>query len=297
MQVKEAQMKKKPSCGVLVGRFQVDELHPGHKKLIQSVVDKHSQVIIFLGLSPLKVTRNNPLDYVSRKKMINEEFPEVTVLYIKDVADDVLWSKRLDEMIRDHVSPTVDVTLYGSRESFIDYYHGKFKTSEVEQEVFVSGTEIRNHIGVDTKGSKDFRSGVIYAVYHQYPKMYPTVDVAVFNEDESKLLLAKKPGEKLYRFIGGFVDGESLEAAARREVDEEAHIEITDPEYVGSFVVDDWRYRRELDKILTTLFRAKLVFGKPTPDDDVAELRWFEFDSLKEDDIVEEHRPLLAKLK
>ena len=273
-------MKKKPSCGVLVGRFQVDELHVGHKFLVQSVVDKHEKVIIFLGLSPLKVTRNNPLDFNARKKMIEKDFPDVTILYIKDTNDDKLWSKSLDEQISDHVNPTGEVLLYGSRESFINYYHGKYPCQEIEQEVFESGTAIRNHIGVDTRGSKDFRTGVIWGVYNQYPKMFPTVDVALFNDDGTKILLARKPQEQKHRFVGGFVDNEPYETAAKREVIEETHLEISDPEYIGSFVIDDWRYRREIDKIITAFFKAKVLFGVPTPDDDIAELRWFEIDKV-----------------
>ena len=61
--------------GVLVGRFQVPNLHPGHIELIQSVCEAHSKVLIFLGLAPTKATRNNPLDFESRKHMILEKFP------------------------------------------------------------------------------------------------------------------------------------------------------------------------------------------------------------------------------
>jgi bifunctional NMN adenylyltransferase/nudix hydrolase len=61
--------------GVIVGRFQVPELHDAHKDLIETVCDKHDKVIIFLGLSPLMVTRENPLDFESRKQMILESSP------------------------------------------------------------------------------------------------------------------------------------------------------------------------------------------------------------------------------
>jgi bifunctional NMN adenylyltransferase/nudix hydrolase len=67
----------------------------------------------------------------------------------------------------------------------------------------------------------------------------------------------------------------SLEAAARREVMEEAHIEISTPVYAGSFLVDDWRYRHEVDKIVSTLFVAEYMYGAIQPDDDIEELRWF----------------------
>jgi NADH pyrophosphatase NudC (nudix superfamily) len=108
--------------------------------------------------------------------------------------------------------------------------------------------------------------------------------------------MARKKEETLFRFIGGFVQCETLEVSARREVQEEAHIEISEPQFLGSHIVDDWRYRREMDKIMTCLFEAEHTFGIPTPDDDIFELRWFEAADIHESDLVAEHRPLLKIL-
>jgi bifunctional NMN adenylyltransferase/nudix hydrolase len=86
-----------------------------------------------------------------------------------------------------------------------------------------------------------------------------------------------------------------LEAAARRELLEETHIEVSSLEYVGSFLVDDWRYRNEVDKIMTTVFIARYMFGAIQPDDDIEELRWFQLDrSFDLGRIVSAHRPLLT---
>jgi len=284
--------------GVLVGRFQVPNLHDGHKQLIKHVTEAHGKVIVFLGLSPCRVTRQNPLDFESRKQMLLAEFPTLNILYIKDSPSDKIWSKNLDDQIATLSGPTSSVLLYGSRECFIAHYLGKYKTCELEQEIFTSGIEVRDAISSRAKASSDWREGVVWAAYNQYPRIMPTVDVAIWDENHEKLLLARKPDETLYRFIGGFVDAkEDLEANCRREVEEEAHISIDDIRYVGSCIVDDWRYRRELDKIMTTLFEAKRIFGNPTPDDDIAEVRWFEFNTLKETDLVAEHRPLLKMLQ
>lgn len=289
-------MSEVAEVGVLVGRFQVNELHEGHKQLINGVVRKHEKVLLFLGLSPVRVTRNNPLDFESRKQLILNGYPNVNVLYIKDVPSDEAWSKNLDQQIRDLVGPLATVVLYGGRESFIDHYTGKYPTEEIGESVYRSGTEVRKKLGAAVKSHPCFRAGVVWAAYNRYPTTFPTVDVAIWDETGTKLLMAKKPDEQLYRFIGGFVSpGETLEATCRREVAEEAHIEITDPQYVGSRPIDDWRYRRELDGIVTTLFEAKHMFGRPAPDDDISELAWFEVEGLR-DKIVEEHRPLLRML-
>ena len=74
----------KYDVGVIVGRFQVPSLHEAHRELIQSVVNKHPRTIIFLGVSPVPTSRNNPLDFETRRRMIQDEFPEVEILYIKD---------------------------------------------------------------------------------------------------------------------------------------------------------------------------------------------------------------------
>ena len=169
--------------GVIVGRFQVPELHVAHRALIEHVCQEHDKVLIFLGLSPLMVTRENPLDFEARKQMILAAFPHVNVLYIKDVHSDEVWSRKLDEMVSDNVTPAQSVVLYGGRDSFINHYHGKYPTQELEQDVWVSGNEIRAEISKKSvKSSPDFRAGVVWAAYSQFPTAYPCVDVAIFGK-------------------------------------------------------------------------------------------------------------------
>lgn len=290
--------KIKANVGVLVGRFQVDELHEAHQKLIEGVIAEHEKVIIFLGLAPTRVTRNNPLDFEARKQMILQKYPNVIVLYIKDIGNNEKWSKKLDEQIGDIANPNETVMLYGGRESFIDHYLGKYPTYELQQESYVSGSEIRKKVSDRIKASPDFRAGVIWAAHNQYPKVHPNVDIAVWDKDKKRLLMARKENQDLYRFIGGFATPkESYEESAKREVEEEAHIQISDPVYVCSCPIDDWRYRREVDGIITILFEAEHKFGKPNPDDDICELRWFDADKISRDDVVEEHRSLLNRLR
>ena len=291
-------MEDSYDVGVIVGRFQVPELHEAHMDIIRSVCEKHKKVIIFLGLSPLLVTTRNPLDFESRKRMILAEFPQVNVLYAKDCHSDEIWVRRLDEQIKDVVSPNQSVILYGGRDSFIKHYtpHGKFPTRELEQTRWISGTEMRKSISKTVRSSPDFRAGVIWAAWNQFPKTITTVDVAVFKD--GKILLVRKPLEDKWRLIGGFSDPQSntFEQDARREVDEETSVSITDPVYVGSFKIDDWRYRNEVDQIKSLLFMADYMYGAPRASDDVAEVGWFDFYNLAQDTIVPEHREMIEYL-
>lgn len=298
MKNKTHYMKKSNKIAVIVGRYQVHELHQAHKEIIEEVMSKHDRTILFLGVSPLLGSTHDPLDFTARKRMIQEMYPELTILAIPDMRSDEEWSKNLDSRIRE-VYPIGEVILYGGRDSFIKCYHGAFQTKELANRVCLSGTEIRKHISEDIKSSKDWRAGVIYGTYNRYPISYQTVDIAVFNEDESEVLLARKPGEDRYRFVGGFVSPSdtSLEHAAKREFYEEAggaEIEIIN--YIGSFRVDDWRYRVERDKIMTTLFKAKYIFGQLKASDDISELKWFKLSDIDVLNIVEEHRTMMIVL-
>lgn len=287
--------------GVLVGRFQVHELHDAHRDLIQYVCDRHEKVVIFLGLSPLMNSTNNPLDFEARKQMILDVFPEVNVLYIKDTTSDEAWSKRLDSMVNDHRTPGQTVILYGGRDSFIAHYKGLFETQELMQDTFRSGTEVRRAIARSrTKASADFRAGVIWASQSRFPTAYQTVDIAILDGD--RILLGRKHSDgEHYRLIGGFSDPrtETLELDAKREVREETGLDIGDLRYIGSRRVDDWRYRNEPDCIKTALFTAKYLHGRPTPGDDIDEVKWFTFDDRYPLDnvIVPTHRPLMAMLR
>ncbi len=84
--MKQSQMQY--DVGVIVGRFQVPDLHQAHRDLIEKVISQHQKTIIFLGLSPCKSTRNNPLDFEARKNMILDSYPDVIVLYIDDIPCD-----------------------------------------------------------------------------------------------------------------------------------------------------------------------------------------------------------------
>ena len=300
MQQEMKRKEEKGDVGVIVARFQVPWLHDVHKELIQHVLDEHEVVYVFLGLSQVRVTKNNPLDYEARRQMIMAEFPEdVHVGYVHDCKEDDVWSKSLDHQIGTFVGPSQTVTLYGGRDSFINHYKGKHPTKELVSDRFVSGTEIRKKISKKVKASPDFRAGVIHAAINQYPKVWATVDVAIVDELISKILLGKKPGENGYRFVGGFSDptDDSFEDTAKREVQEETGLEVGKIEYLSSVRIDDWRYRSENDKIITNFYITPVIFGSASAGDDLSEVKWFDLNTFADNNgrelLVDNHIVLM----
>lgn len=285
--------------GVIVARFQSPFLHEGHKEILDIVRANHPRVIVFLGLSPLKCTFNNPFDFAIRKAMIEEIYHDIEVLYIDDIGNNELWSKNLDRQISKTVGPGLKVVLYGSRDSFINGYTGHYPTIELVPTKYISASEIRRRIGIKGKNTQDFREGVVYAVQNQFPSFKATVDLGIVDYDKKRLLLAQKPNADLWQFVGGFTDpakDKSAEDAARREGKEETSLDLELVGYVGSTLIDDWRYRREQDKILTFLYVMRYVGGEPKAQDDIKYVSWKNFGEISEGDIMPMHRPLLLML-
>ncbi|QEM09324.1 NUDIX domain-containing protein [Mucilaginibacter rubeus] len=281
--------------GVIIARFQTPYLHEGHRQLIAQVKQNHAKLIILLGVSPIKGSRKNPYDYYTREKMIKKDYPEIVVLPIGDNPSDKIWSDNMDNLLKS-VFNAEQFCLYGSRDSFIPYYSGKFETIELPEHGDYNATELRKQYADKVFDSNDFRAGILYAYYNQYPKVYPTVDVALFRNNRSEILLGKKAINNKWRFVGGFTDPEDTcyEDAAERELAEECgEMQTTAMQYETSAKINDWRYRSEADKIITLLFSCDFIGGEPKAQDDIADLAWFKLTDLplmiKDGSISEEH--------
>jgi len=294
--------EKKHTLAVLIARFQTHELTEAHKELIETALQKHPKVLILLGLSPTKGTINNPLDYQPRKQMLLESFPpkqypNLSIGYVKDNVSDKKWSENVDSVIEDHLSVTDSAILYGGRDSFIPHYQGKFPVKELVSSRYISGTEIRQRLSQAPQSTPDFRAGAIWATFQRYPTVFATVDVAVYDPKEKRVLLARKLNEHNLRFVGGFVSpsDNSYEEAALRELYEETSLTVglAGLRYIGSAKIDDWRYRKEQDKIITHLYLGLYSMGCARANDDIAEVVWISLDRLTEEKMVDEHKPLL----
>ena len=293
----------KYSVGVIIARFQVHELHEGHHYVIKQVAKNHKKIIIFLGVPQFVGTKKNPLDFDTRKKMVQSSYPDAVIVALPDNRDNHKWAQELDKRIRE-VYPHGDVLLYGSRDSFIPYYvdnGGKFQTKELEPLGTFAGTDVRKMISEEVKNSIDFRSGVIYHAYNLYPRVIPTVDIAPISSDGKKVLLAKKWDEDKFRFIGGFIHttDKNIDSSIRRIFYKKVGVNCEPMEFkfIDNLQIDDWRYRSEEDKIMTSFYTCKISFGSISPSDDVKELKWVNIEQKWfEENVVEEHIPLCTIL-
>lgn len=282
------------SVGVIVGRFQVPELHKGHRHLIEEVAKRFDVVLIVLGYSGAFGNDKDPLSLEDRERMIRAAYPAVWVRQAEDQPSNARWSEALDSIVT-QVFPNATVTMCGSRDSFLKVYSGKFATLEVADIPMLSGRQVREVVGERTPHSSEFLSGIIYREMKRMPIVYQTVDIAVLRDDGAKVLLGtkKKDCGKL-RFVGGFVDASdpSLELAAKRELHEEAPgIEADDLRYVCSKQVTDHRYRGTKDRIMTTFFTSTYIFGHTGAGDDIDALEWVPVERMLEQ-LVPEHAAL-----
>ncbi len=119
-----------------------------------------------------------------------------------------------------------------------------------------------------------------------YANPVPAV-AALVTDDEGRLLLARRahePDAGRWDTPGGFLnEGEEPLAALRRELREEAGVEIEPGALVGMHL-DRYGGDDEDTPILNLVWEASIVSGEPEPADDVSELRWFPRDELPPDD-------------
>ncbi len=288
------------TVGVIIGRFQTNEIHEGHIQLIDHVKTSHDAMIVMLGVRQTPANKTYPLDYQTRELMVRKYCGDVVIVPIVDHSSDEIWSRNVDNMV-DMIYPGREAILYGGRDSFISHYKGKHKTKElyfagVSDEM--ASSAIRKKIASKPIESPDFRAGIIYAIENLMPRIYCTVDIGMVNVATGKVLMGKKPGEKTWRFPGGFVDRKdpNFETSARRELFEETGMTCEGRlASIGTYSIDDWRNTDDT-KIMTTFFMATYSHGAPKAGDDLAEVEWIDIDEKLIDNINPNHQALFKDL-
>lgn len=271
---------------VVVGTFQQIEIGAFEKAFINQLQNQYPEVVLVIASAPIPSSKNHPLDVETRKLMLEKEFPKTKITTFKKQILAQATSQALENAIAQAVGESVNCQLFVFKESNnLTQYELSYPFEWVELPEYASRI-----ISDADRSQVAYRAGVFQTVRAQYPKVFPTVDVAIVSGD--KVLLGRKPQQALFRFIGGFIDPEDdcFEDAAIREAEEETGLKLSQARYIGTAKIDDWRYREEVDKIITSFFVAEYEGGTPTAQDDIEELRWFDIASLTEQDFVEEHR-------
>jgi ADP-ribose pyrophosphatase YjhB (NUDIX family) len=283
--------------GIVIGRFQVPELHAGHLNLIRTAFEENDHVGIFLGVSR-SLNSENILDVHLRRKILSAQVKTIVgtnfnqkswgINEILDEPSDLDWSRKLDETIyqmwRGHT-----YTLYSGPDGFASRYKGRNPVVTVKTVESPKGTDIRKAVYANYRQKEGFAAGVIHgASLFNRPAM--AVDIAVFHPLSEKILLGKKHGETEWRLPGGMVDfGETLEQAARRELMEETGLSDVALKYIRSYVVGDRRWPAK-ERPVTALFWGIHSFGTPKASDDLVKVSWTDW---ADPNVSDQHIPLV----
>lgn len=160
------------TVGALIGRFQLPELHSGHRALIQHVSKQCDETCVLVGVAP-QVSLKNLLPYAAVESMVRGTFLSLfqqRKLHIHPLLDidgnDLQWSMYIDQFLT-ALFPGYEIQLWSGRDSFKPYYHGKFRPVH-EWYGFngeIHGTDARDAImDGDPIDSKDFRAGIVYGL-------------------------------------------------------------------------------------------------------------------------------------
>ena len=116
-----------------------------------------------------------------------------------------------------------------------------------------------------------------------YANPAPTAS-AIVVDDQGRVLLARRadePGAGLWDLLGGFIDeGEEPLAALRRELEEEASLEIEPGDYLGGYPD---RYGPDGIHTLNLYWTAHVSGGELKLDDEISEVAWFAPDELPDE--------------
>jgi NAD+ diphosphatase len=178
------------------------------------------------------------------------------------------------------INPPEDMAFYGLRDIHGSLNENLFRiafraihTIDWDRaDQFCGHCGTKNEAKADERAKKCPRCG-----YVSFPRISPAIIVLV--EHDGKALLARSPRfkEGLYSVLAGFVEpGESLEDAVRREVKEEAGIDVKNVRYFGS---QPWPFP---DSLMIG-FTAEYAGGDIKIDDnEILDARWFSVDDMPE---------------
>ena len=177
----------RPIVACVLGRFQVDELHPRHVALLCAAADASAgRLVVLLGEPAPEDTDaaaerggwRDPLPPAAREAMIRGALQrlrpglDVRFAVVVDVrGDDVKWSDGLDAAATQAIATAwpeldADPLFFHGRKSFAPHYRGDFALREVPEVPAESGTAARDRVheaAATPPDSVEYRRGLIAA--------------------------------------------------------------------------------------------------------------------------------------
>ena len=138
----------------------------------------------------------------------------------------------------------------------------------------------------------------------RFPTAFHTVDVIATTNypNELGIILGKKHNSDKWVIFGGFLDptDDNAQSGGARELNEEGNLKAKpeDLQYLGSFKIDDPRFRNSPDKIITSLYTVNIGSQLPIPGDDIKDCLTIPLSELKRTykDIMQPyHWPLIEE--
>ena len=139
---------------LFVGRFQ--PFHKGHFKVIKYILKKYDEIVIGIGSSQYKNTKENPFSFNERKKMIvdtleNSNIKKYKIINIPDIHNPPRWVEHVLSIYSDF---DVVVTNNDFTKKLFEKKGYKVVDTPIFEEELFSGRNIRKKIKNDGKWKK-----------------------------------------------------------------------------------------------------------------------------------------------
>lgn len=313
--------------GVLIGRFQVPEMHEGHRFIVKRMQEQCDEVLILFGSANRARSVKNPFTYKERTTAAHNLFPGVWTAPLNDyLYNDSQWMADVAATIAlmqaeiKHVcryDQELKIVLYGHHKDGNDYlkWFPQYEYVNINSDIDVSGTEVRNSFmhmlpeNVQADAAYFIKERITFKDY-PYPDSLNICCADAVVECLGHILLIKRkftPGAGSWALPGGHKNtNETFLQCALRELKEETNLRIPEPVLIGSIkstrLFDNPRRSSGIPKL--TL--AAHIVVKPNPDgslprangsDDAAETRWLPVsDVLNKYRLHDDHSDIISEM-